>query len=172
MGTADADVYKFLKYFTFLSVDEIDALERADAAREGRPEAQAVLAKEVTRLVHGDSGLAAAERITDALFSGDATQLSASDLAQLQQDGLPSSELDLSNLPETLTQLLADVGMANSGKQVKDALARHAVIVNGSALSLDANAQLESVFDAAKSLHERFFLVRLGKKKYHLFSLV
>ena len=172
LGTADADVYKFLKYFTFLSVDDIDALEQADAAREGRPEAQAVLAKEVTRLVHGDSGLAAAERITDALFSGDATQLSASDLAQLQQDGLPSSELDLSNLPETLTQLLADVGMANSGKQVKDALARHAVIVNGSALSLDANAQLESVFDAAKSLHERFFLVRLGKKKYHLFSLV
>ena len=87
MGTADADVYKFLKYFTFLSVDEIDALERADAAREGRPEAQAVLAKEVTRLVHGDSGLAAAERITDALFSGDATQLSASDLAQRLTQG-------------------------------------------------------------------------------------
>ena len=57
-------------------------------------------------------------------------------------------------------------------RQVKDALARHAVVVNGAALSLDANAQLGSVFEAAKSLHERFFLVRLGKKKYHLFSLV
>ena len=66
--------------------------------------------------------MSAAERITDALFSGDATKLSASDLEQLQQDGLPSSELDLSDLPETLTQLLADVGMATSGKQVKDAL--------------------------------------------------
>ena len=172
LGTADADVYKFLKYFTFLSVDDIDALERADAEREGRPEAQSVLAREVTRLVHGDNGLSAAERITDALFSDDATKLSASDLEQLQLDGLPSSELDLSNLPETLTQLLADVGMAASGKQVKDALARNAVVVNGTALSLDANAQLESVFDTGKSLHERFFLVRLGKKKYHLFSLV
>ena len=77
---------------------------------------------------------------------------------------MPSSELDLSNLPDTLTQLLADVGMAASGKQVKDALARHAVVVNGAALSLDANAQLESVFDAAKALHERFFLVRLSRR--------
>src|SRR5210317_737147 len=54
LGTADADVYKFLKYFTFLSVEEIEAVERSDAQREGRPEAQALLAREVTRLVHGD----------------------------------------------------------------------------------------------------------------------
>src|SRR6056300_1967839 len=54
LNTADADVYKFLRYFTFLPVEDIAAIEAADAAREGRPEAQGVLAQEVTRLVHGD----------------------------------------------------------------------------------------------------------------------
>ena len=70
LGTPDADVYKFLKYFTFLEVEEIDAIERSDAERSGRPEAQAVLAREVTRLVHGQDGLSAAERITDVLVHG------------------------------------------------------------------------------------------------------
>jgi tyrosyl-tRNA synthetase len=64
LSTADADVYTFLKYFTFLSVSDIDALEQEDAEREGRPQAQKVLAQEVTRLVHSDVGLEAAERIT------------------------------------------------------------------------------------------------------------
>ncbi|MBQ0785154.1 MAG: tyrosine--tRNA ligase, partial [Amphritea sp.] len=50
LQTSDADAYGFLKYFTFLSVEEIDALEKADAERDGRPEAQSVLAREVTRL--------------------------------------------------------------------------------------------------------------------------
>jgi tyrosyl-tRNA synthetase len=68
LGTADADVYRFLRYFTFLPVDDIVAIEQADSEREGRPEAQRILAREVTQLVHGEAGLTAAERITDALF--------------------------------------------------------------------------------------------------------
>ena len=55
LGTADADVYRFLRYFTFLPVDEIAAIEQADAERAGRPEAQQILAREVTRLVHGEA---------------------------------------------------------------------------------------------------------------------
>ncbi|MEQ8801202.1 MAG: tyrosine--tRNA ligase, partial [Haliea sp.] len=85
LNTADVDVYRFLKYFTFLPVAAIDALQRADEERQGRPEAQAVLAREVTLLVHGDAGLSAAQRITEALFSGDLGPLSESDLEQLRQ---------------------------------------------------------------------------------------
>ena len=169
LSTADADVYKFLKYFTFLSVEDIDAIEREDAAREGRPEAQRVLAREVTKLVHGDAGLEAAERITQAMFSGDATSLSESDLAQLSLDGLPSSELSREALPETLTQLLTDAGMANSGKQVKDALGRAAVTINGRAVSSEDNGNPAGCFGADAALHGRFYITRLGKKKVHLF---
>jgi tyrosyl-tRNA synthetase len=173
LGTADADVYKFLKYFTFLSVEEIDAIEAADQARDGRPEAQSVLAKEVTRLVHGDEALKAAQRITQALFSGDLTQLSSDDLAQLAQDGMPSSEMSASSLEDqTLIGLLVEAGMATSGKQVKDALGRGAVLVNGEAVNAASNGEPAEVFTAEKALHGRYFMVKLGKKKHHLFALV
>lgn len=171
LGTADDDVYRFLKYFTFLPVSEIDDLEAADRAREGRPEAQRVLAEEVTRLVHGESGLAAAQRITEALFSGSADALTEDDMCQLRQDGLPASTLDRSSLPETLTQLLADAGMAASGKQVKDALGRDAVFVNGEGVGLSRNAEVAGVFGPGKAAYGRFYLVKMGKKKYHLFEI-
>ena len=169
LSTADADVYTFLKYFTFLTVEAIDALAQEDAAREGRPEAQRVLAQEVPRLVHGASGLEGAERITSAMFSGDESSLSESDLAQLSLDGLPSSSISRESMPETLTQLLTDAGMAASGKQVKDALGRSAVLINGVAVSAANNADPISCFASEAAMHGRYFITRLGKKKVHLF---
>ncbi|MEM6775554.1 MAG: tyrosine--tRNA ligase [Pseudomonadota bacterium] len=169
LSVADADVYRFLRYFTFLSVEEVAGIEAADRERAGRPEAQRVLAAQVTRLVHGEDGLAAAKRISDSLFSGDANALSEADFEQLRQDGLPSTTLSAAALPDTLTQLFSDCGLAGSGKQVKDALQRSAVFVNGAATGLSSNGEPDSVFAAAGALHGRFFLVRLGKKKYHLF---
>ncbi|MBP6723329.1 MAG: tyrosine--tRNA ligase [Halioglobus sp.] len=171
LGTADVDVYKFLKYFTFLEVAEIDALQEADTLRQGKPEAQSVLAKEVTRLVHGEEGLAGAERISAALFSGSIEALSEDDVLQLRQDGLPASTLGRVDFPETLTQLLVDVGMAASGKQVKDALGRDAVTVNNHPVGWAQNTEIAACFDASLALFGRFFLVRLGKKKYHLFEI-
>jgi tyrosyl-tRNA synthetase len=171
LGCADADVYRFLKYFTFLDVSEIDAIERADAERQGRPEAQSVLAREVTRLVHGDEGLEAAERITESLFSGSIDALAESDLAQLRQDGLPASSISRAEFPETLTQLLTEAGMAASGKQVKDALGRSAVTINNQAVGWDRNADVGACFAPAAALYGRYYLVKLGKKKYHLFEI-
>ncbi|MDO6453655.1 tyrosine--tRNA ligase [Neptunomonas phycophila] len=171
LQTADADVYRFLKYFTFLSVEEIDQLEEADKVRQGRPEAQGVLAREVTKLVHGEAGLEAAQRITEALFSGNADQLSESDYEQLSQDGLPTTSLDLNYLADLpLTQLLSEADMG-TGKQVKDALQRNAVIVNGEAQGLDAIAKSADVFAAEKARFNKYFLVKLGKKKHQLFTI-
>src|SRR5690554_704607 len=125
LGTADADVYRFLRYFTFLSLAEIQQLEAEDQARQGRPQAQRRLAEEMTLMIHGADGLAGAERITSALFDGDFMALDEGDLQQLKLDGLPYSLLQRSALAgESLTQLLVDATMATSGKQVKDASAR------------------------------------------------
>lgn len=173
LNTADADVYKFLRYFTFLSVSQIAEIEVEDKARAAKPEAQRILAEEMTRLVHGDAGLSAAQRITQALFSDDLVGLSESDFKQLQQDGLPSSRLQRSGLVETpLTQILADAQMAVSGKQVKDALQRSAVFVNGEAKALDDNMKSAEVFAHDKAFFDVFYLAKLGKKKYHLFEVV
>lgn len=171
LQTADADAYRFLKYFTFLSVEEIDQLEEEDKSRQGRPEAQSLLAREVTRLVHGEAGLEASQRITDALFSGNADQLSESDYQQLSQDGLPTATLDVSALPDMpLTQLLSEADMG-TGKQVKDALQRNAVIVNGEAQGLEAIGKAKDVFAADKARYGKYFLVKLGKKKHQLFTI-
>ena len=169
LSTADADVYKFLRYFTFLPVTEIAHIEADDARREGRPAAQAVLAREVTRLVHGDDALIGAQRITDALFNGDILVLSANDLEQLALDGLPTSTLDHQALPATLAHILTDAGLASSGKQVKDALGRGAILVNGEPLTAELNNAPDICFNPSGALHERYWLVRLGKKKVHLF---
>jgi tyrosyl-tRNA synthetase len=172
INSADADAYKFLSYFTFLEPARIDEIEEADRAAQGRPQAQSILAGEVTALVHGRDGLSAAQRITAALFSGDLHELSQGDLEQLKLDGLPFSSLPqagLSQLP--LTQLLSECGLATSGKQVKDALASNAVLLNGKPLSFDSNMNLSVCFSRENAMYDRFFLIRLGKKKYHLFEL-
>lgn len=172
LGAADADVYKFLRYFTFLSLDDIAAIEESDRKAEGRPQAQKILAQEVTRLIHGEEGLQAAERITEALFSGSLEQLGEGDLEQLKQDGLPSSELSRAQLGDKpLTQWLVDAGMAASGKQVKDALGRGAVFINGDAISFDENLDSPACFNAERARFGRFYIVKLGKKKYHLFDV-
>ena len=91
MNTSDADVYTFLKHFTYLSLDKIKDIETNDTNTQGRKSAQAILAEEVTRLVHGPDQLTAVKRITSELFSGDLMLLEENDLVQLQQDGLPSA---------------------------------------------------------------------------------
>ncbi|CAI8158531.1 MAG: Tyrosine--tRNA ligase [Cellvibrionales bacterium UBA7375] len=172
LNVADADVYKFLKYFTFLSIEEIDQIEADDASAQGRPQAQGILAREATALVHGQSGLDAALRITNALFSGESNDLSEQDFQQLHQDGLPSSSLsgeDLAQKP--LTQLFVDAGMVKAGREVKDALGRNSVFINGISKGSGDNMSGEQLFSADNALYGRFFLVRLGKKKYHLFEL-
>ncbi|TYL48621.1 tyrosine--tRNA ligase [Marinomonas sp. IMCC 4694] len=170
LNTADDDAYKFLKYFTFLSVEEIDQIEQKDKESGGKPQGQFILAREVTQLVHGEEGLKAAERITQALFSGDVDSLSEQDLKQIQQDGLPSSSLSGIDLAATpLTSLMADAGLAASGKQVKDALQRNSVFVNGVAKGLDDNMSAADIFKPENGYYNKYFLVKLGKKKHHLF---
>lgn len=172
LNTADADVYKFLKYFTFLPIEEIDAIETEDRASGKKPRAQSVLAEEVTKLVHGESGMDAAVRITQAMFSGSLADLSESDLEQLKLDGLPSSSVARGDaLEKPLTTLLAEVGMVKAGREVKDALGRNAVFINGIEKGAADNVSVDN-FSEGTALFGRFFLIKLGKKKNHLIEIV
>jgi tyrosyl-tRNA synthetase len=173
LNVADADVYKFLHYFTFLSIEEIAEVEESDRQAQGRPQAQAMLAREATKLVHGEEGLAAALRITEALFNGEPDQLSEKDFEHLRLDGMPSSELsDADLVDKPITNLLTDCGMAKAGREVKDALGRNSVFINGIARGAEDNMKAAECFASDRALFGRFYLVRLGKKKYHLFERV
>ncbi|MBU2710508.1 tyrosine--tRNA ligase [Zooshikella harenae] len=173
INTADADVYRFLRYFTFLPIEEIVQIEVEDAQAQGPKQAQKILAREVTRLVHGEDGYKAAERISQALFSGELGSLSEDDLLQLKQDGLPCTVLGDTDFKEkSLIQLCVESELASSGKAVKDALGRKAVLVNGHPLTMDDNMKIDEVFSRKNALYGRFFITRMGKKKYHLFESV
>ncbi|MCF5889898.1 tyrosine--tRNA ligase [Aeromonas veronii] len=158
LGTADEDVYRFLRYYSFMPLSEIDALEAEDAKRQGRKQAQQVLANELTELVHGKAALAAVQRISELLFSGDVARLGESDLAQLAQDGMPSSTVS----GETdLVSLLVSCGLANSKRIARELLAAGAISLNG---VLKQDDQLS----ATDRLFGRYLLLRRGKKQYHL----
>jgi tyrosyl-tRNA synthetase len=163
LNTADADVYRFMQFFTFLGLEEIEAIRAADAASGTKPEAQGILAQEVTRLVHGDAGLAAAQRISGALFSGDIASLTESDLAQLAQDGLPTTD----SSGGTITELLVATALAKSNKMAREFVGNNAVSVNG-----DVVSDADSVLGAENALHGRYFVLRRGKKLFHLLRLV
>lgn len=172
LNTADADVYQYLKYFTFLTVEQIDQIEKEDRSRQGKPQAQQILAEEVTRLVHGDDGLVAANNITQALFSGDVSMLAESDFNQLALDGLSVKLLSVEEVTsKTIMQVCVELGLAQSGKQVKDALNREALFINGTALSSESDLELANLFACEKAYHNHFFLVKVGKKKHGLIKI-
>ena len=158
LGTADEDVYHFLRYYSFMSLSEIDALEAEDAQRQGRKQAQQVLANELTELVHGKGALAAVQRIGELLFRGDVARLGESDLAQLAQDGMPSSR---SEGETDLVTLLVECGLANSRRIARELLAAGAISLNG-VLKRDER------LSAGERLFGRYLLLRRGKKQYQL----
>ncbi|MCW2254985.1 tyrosyl-tRNA synthetase [Providencia alcalifaciens] len=156
INTADADVYRFLKFFTFMELNEIDALEEEDKSSGKAPRAQYVLAENVTRLVHGDEGLAAARRITDSLFFGSVGDLTEEDFKQLAQDGMPSITLEDG---ADLQQALVDSELTPSRGQARTAISSNAVAVNG-----QKQSEPMYVFNDADRLFGRFTLIRRGKK--------
>ena len=159
INSADADVYKFMRYFTFLSVAEIDAIEAADKASGKKPEAQRILAEQVTELVHGPAALQAAQRISESLFSGDLGALTESDLEQLAQDGVPGVTLEPS--ADGLIDALVATGLAKSKSEARGFLQSGSVQVNGA--KVDA---IDYRFAEADRRFGRFTMLRRGKKNY------
>ena len=171
LKVADADVYKFLKYFTFLSIEEIDAIEAKDQAGGTKPEAQRILAEEMTRLIHGEAALQAAQRISESLFAEDQSSLTESDFEQLALDGLPTFEVSESlNVVETLVK----TGLASSNKEARGFVNSKAVLLNGKpAEANNPNHAAEKPDDAymLTDEHKRFgkyTIVRRGKRNHAL----
>ncbi|OAM27836.1 tyrosine--tRNA ligase [Eikenella longinqua] len=171
LKVADADVYKFLKYFTFLSIEQIDAIEAQDKASGTKPEAQRILAEEMTRLIHGEEALAAAQRISESLFAEDQSSLTESDFEQLALDGLPAFEVSGSlNVVEALVK----TGLASSNKEARGFVNSKAVLLNGApAEQNNPNHAAERPDDAylIADAHKRFgkyTILRRGKRNHAL----
>lgn len=167
VNVADLDVYRFLRYFTFLSLSELIEIERADQLAQGKKSAQAILAREVTRLVHGGEGVEAAERISAALFAGSLDQLTEDDMEQLALDGMPSSDIEVAGL--TLIDALVDSGLALTPRgEVTQGQARK--FIRDGAVRVNGKQQKDEglSLNKAGAYYGRFHLLRRGKKHFHL----
>ena len=163
LNAADADVYNFLRYFTFLSVEEITAIEAADKASGQKPEAQRILAEQATELVHGKAALEAAQRISQSLFSGSLDALTESDLEQLAQDGMPGVQLEKS--VAGLIDALVAANLAKSKSEARTFIQSGSVSINGHKAE-----SLDHAFADSERLFGRFTLLKRGKKNYGMIA--
>lgn len=160
INTADADVIKYLKIFTFISREEIEALEMSVQNEAHLRKAQTVLAEEMTKLIHGEEALQDAQRITKALFSGDLKALSAEEMKAAFKD-VPSVEMAKS--PTSIVDLIVEAGITSSKRQAREDVTNGAISVNGEKVT-----DLAYIVDEKDRLEDAFAIVRRGKKKYHM----
>jgi tyrosyl-tRNA synthetase len=166
LNSADAEVVAYLRYFTFLPPEEIDALARQAAEAPEKREAQRILAREVTRLVHGEAGLAEAEATTADFFHGDVARLSERQLGEALR-GVPSSTLAASGGMVAVVDLLLASGLASSKRAARELISQGAIQLNGQPVRDPAKA----VVPPAEALHGRYLVLRKGKKSYHVLTV-
>lgn len=159
-NTADADVVKYLKYFTFLSHDEITKLAKTVKTNPKGRLAQRRLAEEVTKFVHGEKGLKQAQNITHAFFGGNIKDLTI-DEAKQAFHGLPS--VKISAKPENIIDWLTENGMEPSKRQARQDVKSGAVHING-----DKITDKGVTVDPSSAFDGQFVVVRKGKKHYWL----
>lgn len=157
----DRDVVKYLKYFTFLSHDEIEALAEKVTTEPEKREAQRTLAREVTNFVHGQKAVEEAEHISAALFTGDLTDLSAEEIEQGFK-GMPSATIAPTKI--NLVEFLVDLTKIEpSRRQAREDIQNGAIYVNGQRQNeTDFEVDTNAAFDG------KFVIIRKGKKKYTL----
>ncbi|MGG1629920.1 tyrosine--tRNA ligase [Rossellomorea sp. NRS-1567] len=159
INAADADVVKYLKYFTFLSHEEIDALAQSVETEPHLRKAQKALAEEMTKLIHGEEALDQAIRITQALFSGEIKSLSASEILEGFKD-VPSFE-QAKGEEIGLIDLLVNAKISPSKRQAREDVGNGAVYLNGERVT-----DLQHVMDEKDMIEGQFTIIRRGKKKY------
>lgn len=162
MHTDDRQVGQFLAQFTLLPMAEVAQVVEAHAAEPGRREAQRLLAREATRLVHGDEEAAAAEEASAILFGAPLDDASEAALDAVARE-VPVAEIARADLEAgvDLVELLSRPGFLTASKgEARRALAQGGVYVNG-----DRAADGDTV-DAGRLLHHRYLLLRRGKRSF------
>lgn len=164
INTADADVVKYLKYFTFLSKEEIESLEQSVQEEAHLRRAQKALAEEMTRLIHGEEALKQAIKITESLFSGDIKSLTAAEIKQGFKD-VPSYKLETKE-DVGIVDLLVNAKISPSKRQAREDVANGAIYVNGERI-----VELDYVLSDKDRIEGQFTVIRRGKKKYFLIEV-
>jgi len=161
INTGDKDVIKFLKYFTFLSKEEILNLEKEVKKNPEKREAQGVLAREMTRLIHAEKSLSKAEKISRALFYGELKNLSKEEIEEGFQD-VPSYIIEKQReIP--LVELLVKSGASSSKRQAREDIKNGAISVNG-----EIYKETNKILTPKNCFYNEYLIICKGKKNYFL----
>ena len=165
LHTDDRDVVKYLKYFTFLGREDIAALEALVAAAPERREAQRVLAREVTRTIHGQEAVDRAEHASGLLFGERISELDVDDIIAVFDD-VPSTGMAMSlfaGAGMAIADLLVATTIASSKSEAMRLVKGGGVYVNNRRVA-DERAR----FTAGEAIAGRMFVLRKGARQYHL----
>ena len=160
INTADADVIKYLKIFTFIERTEIEQLEKAVQEQPHLREAQKRLAKEMTELIHGVDAHEQAVRISQALFSGNLKELSVAEMKDAFKD-VPSAEV--AKEEKNIVDLLIEAGVSPSKRQAREDVSNGAISLNGEKVT-----DVAYIVSGSDRLDDQFLIVRRGKKNYKM----
>ena len=156
----DRDVIKYLKFFTFLSHEEIDQLAVEVAHHPEKRTAQRRLAQEVTTFVHGKAAMQEAEKISQILFGGDIKDLS---VAQIEQAFAKMPSVQANAQPQNIINWLVDLKLEPSKRQAREDVQNGAISLNGNLVTDEQLlVQPDEHFDG------KYMIVRKGKKNYTL----
>jgi tyrosyl-tRNA synthetase len=165
INVADADAGKCLRFLTELSREQIEELDRLRESQPGGRDSQRELARQLTRLVHGEAGLAKAETATEIFFGAEIANLSAEDLRQIFVD-VPSQHVARSMLDGPGVSLIDALVLSTLAKSKAEA--RRTIEQGGAYVN---NRRQDSV-DARIAVHDlvgaNMVVLRSGKKKYAL----
>ena len=157
-NVADDDVMKLLKRYTMLPVDELNEIEKRFMENPGSREAQKILASEIVRLIHGDEAVEQVIKMSEVLFKGDFSKLSAEEI-KVCLEGVKSIQCD----EITILEALISTSLASSKREAREFLKNGAVSVNGVKIAdenyiLNKNNAIDNVYN----------VIRRGKKLYAL----
>jgi tyrosyl-tRNA synthetase len=169
LNSDDGDVINYLRFFTWLDKVTIDDLQNALFERPHERTAQRRLAQEMTAMIHGETAVAKAERASLVLFGGDLDGLDAGDIADIFAD-VPSSDIPQANFAGEglgIVDLLADTGVASSKGD-----ARRSIQGGGIYRNNERVAEMDHQVTMDNSIDGRFFILRKGRKRYHLVRIL
>ena len=158
VNAADADVIRYLRWFTYLGAEELAELEEATATRPQERAAQRRLARELTTLVHGEAATEAVEHASAALFGrGELGRLDEATLAAALRE-TTVAEL-VPGGPDGIVDLLVATGLSASKKEAKRTIAEGGVSVNNERVGSE-----DWIADPSHFLHGRWLVLRRGKR--------
>ena len=159
----DRDVVSYLKYFTFLSKDEVEELASQHEAEPHARIAHKALAREVTALVHGEEAVTEAIRASEILFGGELEGITEATLREVAGE-VPTCELSTDRFGGEglwLPELLHEAGLAQSRGQARKDVKGGGVYVNGKRID-DEQHKLTT----SDLMFEKYLLLRRGKRNY------